>query len=125
MWRIGELSRMAGVSEHTLRHYDKVGLLSPAAVDRSTRYRWYGVAELTRLERIRGLARLGLTLGQIADVLDGPDADLRQARRRSVARRRPRRCSPVEVPVATEIPVAPEMPVTAADTPGVTSRPHS
>jgi hypothetical protein len=33
MWRIGQMARMVGVSERTLRHYDKIGLLSPAAVD--------------------------------------------------------------------------------------------
>jgi DNA-binding transcriptional MerR regulator len=69
---------MAGVSERTLRHYDAIGLLSPAAVDRTNGYRWYGAAELTRLERIRGLRRLGLSLRQIADVADAPDAQLTQ-----------------------------------------------
>ncbi|MEU4448040.1 MerR family DNA-binding transcriptional regulator [Actinosynnema sp. NPDC050801] len=33
MWRIGQLARMAGVSDRTLRHYDRIGLLRPAAVD--------------------------------------------------------------------------------------------
>ncbi|MEV4291129.1 MerR family transcriptional regulator [Nonomuraea bangladeshensis] len=79
MWRIGQLARMVGVSERTLRHYDKIGLLPPAAVDRSTGYRRYGVAELSRLERIRGMQRLGLPLRQIADLLDAPEAQLRQA----------------------------------------------
>ncbi|MFI6316548.1 helix-turn-helix domain-containing protein [Nonomuraea sp. NPDC050556] len=79
MWRIGQLARMAGVSERTLRHYDKIGLLAPAAVDGVTGYRWYGVAELSRLERIRGLRRLGLPLRQIADLLDAPDTHVRQA----------------------------------------------
>ncbi|MBB5075481.1 MerR family transcriptional regulator [Nonomuraea endophytica] len=79
MWRIGKLARMVGVSERTLRHYDKIGLLIPAAVDRTTGYRWYGVAELSRLERIRGLQRLGLPLRQIADLLEAPEAQLRQA----------------------------------------------
>ncbi|MFI9555952.1 MerR family transcriptional regulator [Nonomuraea endophytica] len=79
MWRIGKLARMVGVSERTLRHYDKIGLLVPSAVDRKTGYRWYGVAELSRLERIRGLQRLGLPLRQIADLLEAPEAQLRQA----------------------------------------------
>ncbi|MEU8383620.1 MerR family transcriptional regulator [Streptosporangium sp. NPDC048865] len=79
MWRIGQLARMAGVSERTLRHYDRIGLLPPAAVDGSTGYRRYGVAELTRLERIRGLRRLGLPLRRIADLLNAPEAQLRQA----------------------------------------------
>lgn len=79
MWRIGQLARMAGVSDRTLRHYDKIGLLRPAAVDAATGYRWYGVAELTRLERIRGLQRLGLPLRRIADLVDAPDTQVRQA----------------------------------------------
>jgi DNA-binding transcriptional MerR regulator len=79
MWRIGQLARMVGVSERTLRHYDKIRLLVPAAVDRVTGYRWYGVAELSRLERIRGLQRLGLPLRQIAELLDAPETQLRQA----------------------------------------------
>ncbi|AVT38581.1 MerR family transcriptional regulator [Plantactinospora sp. BB1] len=85
MWRIGELARMVGVSERTLRHYDRVGLLAPATVDRITRYRWYGVTELARLERIRGLQHLGLSLRQIADVLDAPDEQLQQALTETVA----------------------------------------
>ncbi|GIJ48241.1 hypothetical protein Val02_51270 [Virgisporangium aliadipatigenens] len=70
---------MAGVSERTLRHYDRIGLLRPAAVDGATGYRWYGVAELTRLERIRGLQRLGLPLRRIADLLDAPEHQVRDA----------------------------------------------
>lgn len=79
MWRIGQLARMAGVTERTLRHYDRIGLLRPAAVDAATGYRWYGVAELTRLERVRGLQRLGLPLRRIADLVDAPDQQVRQA----------------------------------------------
>ncbi|MDH2426843.1 MerR family transcriptional regulator [Sphaerisporangium sp. TRM90804] len=79
MWRIGQLSRMAGVSERTLRHYQRIGLLMPAAVDPATGYRRYGVAELSRLERVRALQRLGLPLRQIADLLDAPEERLRQA----------------------------------------------
>ncbi|MDG4766679.1 MerR family transcriptional regulator [Solwaraspora sp. WMMD406] len=85
MWRIGEVARMVGVSERTLRHYDKIGLLPPASTDQLTGYRWYGVAELSRLERIRGLQRLGLSLRHIAELLDAPDAQLRQALVETVA----------------------------------------
>jgi len=85
VWRIGEVARMVGVSERTLRHYDKVGLLPPATTDQLTGYRWYGAAELSRLERIRGLQRLGLPLRRIADLLDAPDAQLRQALVETVA----------------------------------------
>ncbi len=85
MWRIGELARMTGVTERTLRHYDKIGLLAPTAVDRASGYRWYGVAALSRLERIRGLQRLGLSLRDIADLIEAPDGHVRQAVRETVA----------------------------------------
>ncbi|MDR7275309.1 MerR family transcriptional regulator [Catenuloplanes atrovinosus] len=85
MWRIGRLARMTGVSERTLRHYDAIGLLPPAAVSPGTGYRWYGAAELTRLERIRGLRRLGLSLSRIAELADAPDARLRAALTETVA----------------------------------------
>ncbi|WP_308250794.1 MerR family transcriptional regulator [Nonomuraea rhizosphaerae] len=85
MWRIGQLARMTGVSERALRHYDRIGLLAPASVDGGTGYRWYGVAELTRLERIRGLRRLGLPLRLIADLLDAPETQLREALAETVA----------------------------------------
>ncbi|MEV6692734.1 MerR family transcriptional regulator [Micromonospora sp. NPDC051196] len=85
MWRIGELARMTGATERALRHYDKNGLLVPTAIDRTSGYRWYGVAALSRLERIRGLQRLGLSLRDIADLIDAPDAHVRQAVRETVA----------------------------------------
>ena len=85
MWRIGELARMTGATERALRHYDKIGLLVPTAVDRTSGYRWYGVAALSRLERIRGLQRLGLSLRDIADLIEAPDGQVRQAVRETVA----------------------------------------
>ncbi|WP_061293050.1 MerR family transcriptional regulator [Herbidospora cretacea] len=88
MWRIGRLAHMAGVSERTLRHYDRTGLLRPAAVDHLTGYRWYGVAELTRLERIRALQRLGLSLRDIADLLDAPETETRRAVEETLTRLR-------------------------------------
>ncbi|AEB45485.1 MerR family transcriptional regulator [Micromonospora maris] len=85
MWRIGELARMTGATERALRHYDKIGLLVPTAIDRTSGYRWYGVAALSRLERIRGLQRLGLSLRDIADLIDAPEVQVRQAVRETVA----------------------------------------
>ncbi|GAA2264534.1 hypothetical protein GCM10009853_017360 [Glycomyces scopariae] len=76
MWRIGALARMTGVSERTLRYYDRIGLLPPAAVSRESGYRWYGAGELARLERIRGLQRLGLSLRQIHDAVDAPEPEV-------------------------------------------------
>jgi DNA-binding transcriptional MerR regulator len=66
---------MSKVTSRTLRHYDAVGLLTPAWVAADGR-RHYGRAELLRLQRILLLRELGLGLGAIADALreqDGRD----------------------------------------------------
>jgi DNA-binding transcriptional MerR regulator len=85
MWRIGELARRSGVSERTLRFYDRTGLLRPAHVSPGSGYRWYGGDELVRLERIRALADLGVPLKDIADLLDAPSGQDRQAVARAAA----------------------------------------
>jgi MerR family transcriptional regulator, thiopeptide resistance regulator len=66
---IAEVARLAGVTSRTLRHYDAIGLVQPAGTDRSGR-RWYGRAELLRLQRVLVLRAMGLPLERIAAVLD-------------------------------------------------------
>jgi MerR family transcriptional regulator, thiopeptide resistance regulator len=68
-WRIGELAAAAHVSVRTLRHYDAIGLLRPAART-ETGYRVYDQAGLARLYRILGLRSLGLALDEIGGLLD-------------------------------------------------------
>ena len=42
MLKIGEFSKLSRVSVRMLRHYDEIGLLKPAKIDRSTDYRKTG-----------------------------------------------------------------------------------
>ena len=70
MFRIGEFARFTRVSVKMLRHYDDIGLLPPAHVDRATGYRYYNVAQLPRLNRIILLRDLGFGLDEIAGLLD-------------------------------------------------------
>lgn len=70
MFKIGDFSKLSRVSVKMLRHYDEIGLLKPAYVDRFTDYRYYSVDQLPRLNRILALKDLGFTLEQIARVLD-------------------------------------------------------
>lgn len=71
MIKIGDFARLAQVSIVTLRHYDEIGLLKPASVDRFTGYRYYSVSQLPRLNRILALKDLGFSLEQIELVLNG------------------------------------------------------
>ena len=88
MYRIGTAARLAQVSVRTLRHYDDVGLLSPANVDSETGYRWYGPEQLARLHRILALRDLGVPLGEIAELL-GKDVTVEHLR--GILLLRPRR----------------------------------
>ncbi|MBC7291082.1 MAG: MerR family transcriptional regulator [Actinotalea sp.] len=63
-WSIQEVTRLTGVTSRTLRHYDAVGLLAPAAVGTGG-IRWYGESELVRLQRILVLRDLGVPLATI------------------------------------------------------------
>lgn len=69
-WSISDVARMSKVSSRTLRHYDQIGLLAPART-RPSGYRYYGPAELRRLQRILLLRGLGLALDTIEEVLAG------------------------------------------------------
>src|SRR5580693_2102094 len=75
MFSIGEFARLGAVSIRTLRHYDEIGLLPPAEVDPVTGYRSYSATQLRQLNRIVALKDLGLSLGQIRQLLGGITVD--------------------------------------------------
>ncbi len=66
----GELAALAGVSVRTLHHYDRIGLLSPAHVGPNG-YRIYRRPEAERLQEILFYRATGMTLADIAALLDG------------------------------------------------------
>lgn len=70
MFKIGDFSRLSQVSIKALRYYDEIGLLRPARIDHLTSYRYYTADQLPRLNRILALKELGLSLDEIARMLD-------------------------------------------------------
>lgn len=70
MLKIGEFSRLSQVTVATLHHYDDIGLLKPAQVDKFTNHRFYTLEQLPRIHRIMTLKELGLSLEQIAKMLN-------------------------------------------------------
>lgn len=73
MFKIGDFSQLGQVSTRMLRHYDKLGLLTPSHTDEWTGYRYYTIDQLPRLHRIIALKELGLSLEQITNLLAGGD----------------------------------------------------
>lgn len=71
-WSIQEISRAAGTTSRTLRHYDEIGLLRPSRTG-ANGYRYYDAAALVRLQRVLMLRDLGLGLPAIAAALESDD----------------------------------------------------
>jgi MerR family transcriptional regulator, thiopeptide resistance regulator len=72
-----ETANRFGISIKALRLYEQRGLLKPSrAANGSTGAAWrvYGPDQLARLHQILALKRLGLSLGQIGELLVGQDA---------------------------------------------------
>lgn len=68
---IGELAEKSGFSRHTLRYYEKQGLLTARSFSRlSNNYRDYPQAALEGLAHIRQLKDLGFTLAEMKDLFD-------------------------------------------------------
>lgn len=65
---IGEIAQLLDITPKAIRHYQKVGLLREPERSESG-YRLYGAQELLRLQRIRRLQALGLSLKQVKSVL--------------------------------------------------------
>ena len=73
-YSIQELSRLSGVTTRALRWYDQIGLLKPSRVAESG-YRYYGPAEVDRLQDILFYRALGVELARIRECLDDPAFD--------------------------------------------------
>ncbi len=69
MIKIGDFSNLAHISIKALHHYDELGLLKPAHIDRFSGYRYYSLQQLAVLNRILALKDLGLSLEQVAQLL--------------------------------------------------------
>ena len=71
--KIGDLSIVSGVPSQTIRFYERRGLLSPSARE-GNGYRRYDHAAVSRLNFIRSAQSAGLTLAEIASVINIRDA---------------------------------------------------
>jgi DNA-binding transcriptional MerR regulator len=78
---VGRTSSLVGVSVRTLHHWDTIGLVHPS--DRTTSgYRVYSADDVARIHRVLVYRELGLSLADIAKILDDPSADAREHLRR-------------------------------------------
>ena len=67
--RIGEVAHHAGVTVKAIRYYERVGILNPARREPNG-YRSYDPDVLDRLAFTRAAQAIGLTLGEIREVIE-------------------------------------------------------
>lgn len=65
MLKIGNFSRIAGVSIRLLHYYEELGLFQPAYIDPKSGYRYYKSEQILELNKILALKELNLTLQEI------------------------------------------------------------
>jgi DNA-binding transcriptional MerR regulator len=66
---IGTVAQNFGISTHTLRYYEKIGLLPPISKDKSGR-RTYGSRDIERLHFIKRAQRMHFSLKEIGALID-------------------------------------------------------
>ena len=64
-YTVSELARLFGISNQTLRYYDKIGLFKPSQTDPHTGYRYYSYKQFFMLSMIIQLKRLNFSLESI------------------------------------------------------------
>lgn len=68
MLTVGQLARIFRVSTKTLRHYDAIGLFTPAKVGGDNLYRYYAPEQLNELKRILLLRSMKVGIGIIREL---------------------------------------------------------
>lgn len=67
LFKIGEVTKIIGVTRKTLLVYEDMGLLIPAVKDEESGFRYYSADNLTQIRSIRSLQVLGLSLKEVAE----------------------------------------------------------
>lgn len=66
---ISQTAKIVEMTAETLRHYDRIDLVKPCKTDEWTGYRYYSQQEIVRLNTIKALQCMDLTLSEIKDIL--------------------------------------------------------
>lgn len=77
-YSISQVSRLAGVTQRTLRYYDKMGLLTPSAKT-AAGYRIYTEVDLEKLQQILFFRELNFSLTKIKEMISNPNYNRKDA----------------------------------------------
>lgn len=72
-YKIGEIARIYGIGQDSLRYYEELGLLRPRRAENG--YRMYSIRDIRVLNIIRELRGIGFTMSEIKDHLKNFDLE--------------------------------------------------
>lgn len=75
LYTIGKISSIMDISIQTLRFYERIGLFEPCHVNPDTGYRYYEYSQMHKIDRIRYLQKMGLSLKDIKAIYDSGNID--------------------------------------------------
>ncbi len=64
-YTVQQAAALSGLSEHTLRYYERIGLIQPVLRQRTSGHRRYSSADLTKLETLACLRATGMPIEQM------------------------------------------------------------
>lgn len=70
MFKIGEFSKLCGLSADTLYHYEKLKILVPTTVDKLTGYRYYDASQMMTVNKILALKDAGFALEEVNNIMN-------------------------------------------------------
>ena len=78
LFKVGEVTKIMGITRKALLVYEDMGLLIPAVKDEDSGYRYYSADNMIQIRSIRSLQSLGLSLKEVkeyyydAESIDAP-----------------------------------------------------
>ena len=72
-YSVSQAAEIVQTTGETLRHYDRIGLVKPSCRDEHTNYRYYSEQDIVRLNTVRALQRMDISLPAIKEVLEYED----------------------------------------------------
>lgn len=68
LYKIGEVTKILGLSQHTLKHYEDKGLIKPV-LDETNGYRYFTYQDVGIIITIRNLREMGFSVTEAGDLL--------------------------------------------------------
>lgn len=76
LFSVGEMAQLFHINIRTLRYYDEIGILKPEYVNKDTNYRYYSTKQFERLNTIKYLRALDVSLEHISNFLEEKDVNV-------------------------------------------------